>query len=88
MTNAVIGDRELLRRAVENVLRNALLHAPADTDVDVTLHEDATAVAVDIRDRGPGVAVEALTKIFDAFYRVDTARAAGRGGLATGPLHR
>lgn len=75
------GDRELLRRAVENVLRNAIRHAPADTTVEVELRKDGT---VTVRDYGPGVPEEALPRIFDPFYRVETDRNRTSGGVGLG----
>jgi two-component system sensor histidine kinase CpxA len=64
----VRGNAELLRRSVENVLRNAIRYSPPGEVIDV--HVDGPAVT--IRDRGPGVPAESLPHLFDAFYRVDT----------------
>ncbi|PWU06460.1 MAG: two-component sensor histidine kinase [Terriglobia bacterium] len=80
----VEGDPELLRRAVENVIRNAIRYAPRQTAVDVSLARNNGSVVVDVRDRGPGVPEEALTRIFDAFYRVGTDRARSSGGIGLG----
>src|SRR4051794_5148156 len=51
----IAGDPELLRRAVENVLRNAIRYAPRDTAVEVNLARQQSSAAVVIRDCGPGV---------------------------------
>jgi two-component system sensor histidine kinase CpxA len=80
----VAGDEELLRRAVENVLRNAIRHAPRDTDVEIKLARSNGQVVVDIRDHGPGVPEEALAQLFDAFYRVETDRNRTSGGIGLG----
>ena len=80
----IAGDAVLLRRAVENVLRNALFYTPAGTAVSVTLDEVAEGVAITIRDQGPGVPAEALGHLFDPFYRVDEARARNTGGIGIG----
>ena len=80
----VAGDGELLRRAVENVIRNAIRHAPPDTSVDVRLARKNGRALVDIRDRGPGVPEEALSRLFDAFYRVETDRNRTSGGIGLG----
>lgn len=79
---AVQGDPELLRRAIENVLRNAIRYAPERTAIEVRLDPPAR---ISVRDYGPGVPEEALPRIFDAFYRVesDRSRAAG-GGVGLG----
>jgi two-component system sensor histidine kinase CpxA len=80
----VEGDPELLRRAVENVIRNAIRYAPRETAVDVSLARNNGKVVVDVRDRGPGVPEEALPRIFDAFYRVEPDRARTSGGIGLG----
>jgi two-component system sensor histidine kinase CpxA len=80
----VAGDEELLRRAVENVIRNAIRHSPRDTDVEIKLARSNGQVVVDIRDHGPGVPEEALSRLFDAFYRVETDRNRTSGGIGLG----
>jgi two-component system sensor histidine kinase CpxA len=80
----VSGDAELLRRAVENVIRNAIRHSPRDTDVEVRLARANGNVVVDIRDHGPGVPEAALSRLFDAFYRVETDRNRSSGGIGLG----
>ena len=54
------GDSELLRRAVENIVRNAIRYAPAGTQVDVTLDVNPGRVKIAVRDHGPGVPEETL----------------------------
>ena len=84
--NAAIlaGDAELLRRAVENVVRNAIRYSPAGTTVAVSIDSSPDQVAVTVRDFGPGVPEEALTRIFDPFYRVGTDRNRNSGGVGLG----
>ncbi|MEO7648879.1 MAG: ATP-binding protein, partial [Bryobacteraceae bacterium] len=74
------GDGELLRRAVENVVRNAIRYAPPGTAVDVSLQGQT----VRVRDYGPGVPEESLPRLFDAFYRVDGDRNRNSGGVGLG----
>ena len=78
------GDEELLRRAVENVIRNAIRYAPRGTPVDIELRRSGPMAQVSVRDYGPGVPQESLTRIFDPFYRVDTDRNRASGGLGLG----
>ena len=80
----VPGDAELLRRAIENVIRNAIRHAPAATAVEASLEAADGRAVVRIRDYGPGVPEEALPRIFDAFYRVETDRDRASGGAGLG----
>ena len=78
------GDGELLRRAIENVMRNAIRYAPAETNVEVTLENGGGWARIRVRDYGPGVPVEALPRLFDAFYRVEEDRDRKSGGVGLG----
>ncbi len=80
----IAGDPELLRRAVENVLRNAIRYEPHDSSVEVRLWHGDLGAVVEIRDHGPGVPVEALPRIFDPFYRVESDRNRLSGGIGLG----
>lgn len=80
----VEGDPELLRRAVENVLRNAIRHTLAATEVHVTLERAEDKALLLIRDHGPGAPEEALPRLFDAFYRVERDRDRTSGGIGLG----
>jgi two-component system sensor histidine kinase CpxA len=80
----VDGDPELLRRAVENVIRNAIRYSPPAAAVEVTLARRNGRAVVDVRDRGPGVPEEALPRLFDAFYRVEKSRDSLSGGIGLG----
>lgn len=80
---SIEGDPELLRRAVENVLRNAIGHAPEGTAVAVVL-QDGGAASIEVRDFGPGVPEGEMERIFDPFYRVETDRNRKSGGAGLG----
>jgi two-component system sensor histidine kinase CpxA len=80
----VAGDPELLRRAVENVIRNAIRHAPRETAVEVSVARDDGKAVVGVRDQGSGVPEEALPRLFDAFYRVEGDRDRASGGIGLG----
>jgi two-component system sensor histidine kinase CpxA len=79
-------DRELLRRALENVLRNAIRYSPDGQQIDVTLTTTPATAEVAIRDRGPGVSTEMLDKIFEPFFRAEShrARLSVAGGVGLG----
>jgi two-component system sensor histidine kinase CpxA len=79
----ITGERELLRRAIENVVRNAIRHAPAETCVQVGLELRGDTATVLVRDHGPGVPEDLLGAIFEPFFRVEghRSRASGGGGL-------
>jgi two-component system sensor histidine kinase CpxA len=78
------GERELLWRAMENLLRNALRHTDSDNGVILSLKRERKQVHMSVRDFGPGVPEGELDKIFEPFYRVQEARDRGSGGHGLG----
>jgi two-component system sensor histidine kinase CpxA len=80
----VHGNRELLRSAIENVLRNAVRYSPAGGLVDVTVERSGGGLSVLVRDRGPGVPERDLERIFEPFYRVAESRDRDTGGEGIG----
>jgi signal transduction histidine kinase len=78
------ANEELVRRALENVVRNAVRYAPEGTDVTVTAAQSEDSIVVRIRDAGPGVPEESVTRIFEPFYRVDHDRNRETGGTGLG----
>lgn len=80
----VNGDPELLRRAIENIVRNAVKYAPAGTAVEIGLRPASGGAVLSIRDHGPGVPEQDLNRIFDPFYRVNTDRDRSTGGVGLG----
>jgi two-component system sensor histidine kinase CpxA len=81
---SINGVEELLRSAVENVVRNAVRFTPEGTAVEVALRKQNGAgdnfAVISVRDRGNGVPAEALEKIFQPFYRTEDARDRQSGG--------
>jgi signal transduction histidine kinase len=84
LERALWGDPELLRRAIANVLRNAIRYSPSHSAVEVTLAETAGTSIVQIRDHGPGVSEELLSQIFKPFFRVEESRDTSSGGIGLG----
>ncbi|KEZ35935.1 cell wall metabolism sensor histidine kinase WalK [Frankia sp. CeD] len=94
----VLGDGDMLRRAVDNLLANAARHAPAGSVVElrgcraprrvvgpwVGVDGPGEVVIVQIRDRGPGFPPEFLPHVFERFRRADTARTRDHGGAGLG----
>ncbi|HJQ22919.1 MAG TPA: ATP-binding protein [Blastocatellia bacterium] len=79
------GDEQLLRSAIENVLRNAVLYTPEATEVEISLQRrDADSALICVRDHGQGVPPAALENIFRPFYRVGDARDRETGGVGLG----
>jgi two-component system sensor histidine kinase CpxA len=79
----IFGNEQLLRRAIENVVRNAVQYTAQETAVEVKLDCGDHAV-ITVRDHGPGVPAETLDKLFRPFYRVDEARDRDSGGTGLG----
>lgn len=77
-------NEELLRRAIENIVRNAIRFTDKGAAVTVRLQRDEAAARVTILDRGPGVPDAALSDIFKPFYRVGEDRARKSGGAGIG----
>ena len=81
---SVNGNRDLLRSAIENVLRNAVRYSPQDAPVEVSVEHDPGGLTMSIRDRGPGVPPAELERIFEPFYRVAESRDRDSGGEGIG----
>jgi two-component system sensor histidine kinase MtrB len=73
-------DPRRLERIVGNLLDNAREHAPG-SPVEVSLQASPDEVTITIEDRGPGVAPDRLTRIFERFYKADPSRHGGSSGL-------
>ncbi|MEZ5644643.1 MAG: heavy metal sensor histidine kinase [Burkholderiaceae bacterium] len=70
----VPGDRLMLRRAISNLISNAIRHSPQGCEVSIVLHDDPQAPTLCVTNDGPTIAPEHLPRLFDRFYRVDKAR--------------
>ncbi|MBI5578080.1 MAG: HAMP domain-containing protein [Deltaproteobacteria bacterium] len=84
----VVGNEELLRRAVENVVRNAIRYTPENTSVDIrvrsTVQDGAAYAEIEVRDHGQGVPDSHIANLFRPFYRVSGARERNTGGAGLG----
>jgi two-component system phosphate regulon sensor histidine kinase PhoR len=85
----VLGDRDELIRALENLVENALKYGEAGKRVDITLTRAQTRAGAPearlaVRDYGPGIAPEHLPRLTERFYRVDVADSRAQGGTGLG----
>lgn len=83
----VFGNEDMLRTAVENVVRNAIRYTPVGRSVDIGLRTAGPRkerAVISIRDHGPGVTEDALPKLFQPFYRVESDRSKHSGGAGLG----
>ncbi|TMH66215.1 MAG: HAMP domain-containing protein [Betaproteobacteria bacterium] len=77
----VIGNADLLHRAVENIVRNAVKFTREGTTVDVRVHTTRTSAILTVTDHGPGIAAGELQKVFDPFYRGEAGSGTAGFGL-------
>ncbi len=85
----VLGDRDEMIRALENLVENALKYGAAGKRVDITLSRAQTRTGmpearIAVRDYGPGIAPEHLPRLTERFYRVDVADSRAQGGTGLG----
>jgi two-component system OmpR family sensor kinase len=80
----VTGDDLRLRQAVANLVRNALVHTPAGSPVEVALLAPNGHAEIDVIDHGPGVPAAQRERIFERFHRSDPTRSRDQGGSGLG----
>jgi two-component system, OmpR family, sensor kinase len=77
----VTGDEELLRRAVDNLCTNVVVHTPRDTAGTIAATASDGQVRIEVSDDGPGLAADRLPHIFERFYRAGTGASRPGSGL-------
>jgi len=80
----ISGERELLHRAFENIVRNAIRHTAPGTTVEIALELRGDMAIASVRDHGPGVPEAVLSDIFKPFFRVEDDRSRASGGVGLG----
>jgi signal transduction histidine kinase len=80
----VRGDRDALKRALANLVENALRFAPSGTAVTIVTGTTDGWVFLAVRDRGPGIARDEHERVFERFYRIDRSRSRSSGGSGLG----
>ncbi len=80
----VLGEKDLLVRAIGNVVRNAVRYAAKGGPIQIAARTVDADVEIIISDHGPGVPEDDLPKLFDPFFRVDTSRDRETGGVGLG----
>jgi two-component system, OmpR family, sensor kinase len=79
-----LGDPRQLRQVLGNLLRNALVHTPTATRVEVSVVRDASHVEVAVRDHGLGLPADDPRALFERFWRAETGRERGKAGAGLG----
>jgi two-component system OmpR family sensor kinase len=80
----VLGDPDQLRRLLDNLLRNAVMHTPAATSIELGLATDGGVATLSVRDHGPGLPPDAGEQLFERFWRSESGRRRGPGGAGLG----
>lgn len=81
---SVAGRRELVSRALSNVVRNAIKYSPPESPINVSAHRNGSGIILSVADNGPGVPSDSLEKIFDPLFRVNSDRSRESGGSGLG----
>ena len=77
-------DRTLVQRAVGNLVSNAVAHTPPGGSVLLAPKPEGHTVRIEVTDTGVGIPAEALPRVFDRFFRVDSSRSQASGGTGLG----
>jgi two-component system OmpR family sensor kinase len=80
----ILGDPHQLRQVLANLLRNAIVHTPAGTSIEVSVAQDDGAVTLTVRDHGPGLPDASREKLFGRFWRAEGGRERGKAGAGLG----
>jgi two-component system OmpR family sensor kinase len=80
----VEGDDTRLRQALGNLVRNALVHTPQQTAVEIAVSTEDGVGRMAVADHGPGLRPEEIKRIFEPFYRADPSRSRDSGGAGLG----
>jgi two-component system, OmpR family, sensor kinase len=80
----VIADSDQLRQVLANLLRNAVIHTPAGTLIELNVSATGRRVRVEVRDHGPGLPAGIGEQVFERFWRSEGGRTRGRGGAGLG----
>jgi signal transduction histidine kinase len=80
----VTGDRDAFKRAVANLLENAVRLAPMRSRIRLAAGSEGDQAWIAVADEGPGIAPEDQAHVFDRFWRADTGRSRADGGTGLG----
>jgi signal transduction histidine kinase len=78
------GDPERVHQVVANLLENAVRHSPSGGAVEVRARRSSSGVTIEVIDEGPGIPDQEASRVFERFYRADSARATSDGGAGLG----
>jgi two-component system, OmpR family, sensor kinase len=81
---AAFGDPAQLRQVLSNLTRNAVVHTPPATPIEITVTSGDGDAVIEVRDHGPGIPADAGEHLFERFWRPEGGRSRGRGGAGLG----
>jgi two-component system, OmpR family, sensor kinase len=81
---SVVADPDKLRQVVDNLLDNAVRHAPRGSQVSLKLSEQSGEAHLSVVDAGPGLTPDEQAQVFERFYRTDPSRTSASGGTGLG----
>lgn len=80
----ILGDREMLAQAINNVIDNAEKYSPTQPHITVRTHDNGRNIEIVIADKGIGISNDAKSKVFEKFFRVSTGNVHGVKGFGLG----
>jgi two-component system OmpR family sensor kinase len=80
----VAVDEDRFRQVVSNLVRNALIHTPPGTPIEIRVRAVGDRAVLEVADHGPGMAPDVAARAFERFYRADPSRSRARGGSGLG----
>jgi len=80
----VMGDPDQLGQLLANLMRNAVIHTPSGTPIEVGVRRENGSALLEVRDHGPGVPDDASERLFERFWRTEGGRSRGKGGAGLG----
>jgi two-component system OmpR family sensor kinase len=80
----VLGDPDQLRQLLANLVRNAVIHTPPGSPIELTVRTEPGFAVLEVRDHGPGLPVSDTDRMFERFWRTERGRSRGPGGAGLG----
>jgi two-component system OmpR family sensor kinase len=80
----VLADPERLRQVLSNLTRNAVIHTPPPTSIEISVGREGGQAVLEVRDHGPGLPADAGDRVFERFWRAEGGRSRGRAGAGLG----
>jgi two-component system OmpR family sensor kinase len=84
LLDVMLPDAGQVRQVLMNLLRNALVHTPVGTPVEVTVARDGAGARIDVRDHGPGLPAGDPQALFGRFWGTESGRERGKAGAGLG----